>query len=221
MRISSTVAASMLLIGAMSAADACADLVAFDFSTSIFPTTGGTTDQDYGIEFTPISNLLVTTLLVWDSGGDDFATFDADVAIWDVGNPSTPVVAGAITTAGSPTQPSASSSLGIWRVADVPDTLLLSGVTYRLAADGFFGSDFGRGVGITPVLNGITLSSPNPGVESSPMSSFVAGPEYPNFAGIEIWASASFTYTAIPEPGAFWLVGLVAVGALVGYLVRS
>ncbi|MCA9257875.1 MAG: hypothetical protein KDA61_01690 [Planctomycetales bacterium] len=220
MHTSSNVAAILLIIGAMSAADARADLVAFDFSGSLHNVSGYATNQDFGFEFSPITDLRVTTLLVWDSGGDDFGTFDADVAIWDVANPSAPVVAGSITTAGSPTQPSASPSLGVWRVVDVPDTILTGGATYRLAADGFLDSDYGRATNLTLLLNGITLSSPNPGVQSLPESSWAPGPEYPNEVDPAIWATASFTYTAVPEPGAFWLVGLVCVGAKVGQFLR-
>lgn len=220
MRVSRTMAASVLLVVATSAVGARADLVAFDFTGSTQNVLGFTTDQDFGIEFTPVTNLVVTTLLVWDSGGDDFVSFDADVAIWDVANPGAPVVAGAIAAAGSPTVSSASASLGTWRVVDVPDTPLFSGVTYRLAADGFAGVDYGRATAITPLLNGITLSSPNPGVESAPASSWAPGIEYPNLASPFIWATASFTYTAVPEPGSFLVVGLVVVGALVGCLIR-
>lgn len=210
MHVSSRVAALTLLVIAVSVNDVRAGVLAFDFSTSAHNVIGYTSDQDFGFEFSPITDLLVDTLLIWDSGGDDFASFDADVAIWNVANPGTPVVAGAITTAGSPTRTSASSSLGTWRVVDVPDTLLMSGATYRLAADGFFGSDYGRTTSLTPLLNGITLSSPNPGVESSPSGSWVPGPEYPNSAGTSIWATASFTYTAytpaVPEPSSMLLM---------------
>ena len=72
MHTSSNVAAILLIIGAMSAADARADLVAFDFSGSLHNVSGYATNQDFGFEFSPITDLRVTTLLVWDSGGDDF-----------------------------------------------------------------------------------------------------------------------------------------------------
>jgi hypothetical protein len=173
-------------------------------------------DQDWGIEFVPTTDLMLTTLLIWDSGGNDFSTFDGDVAIWDVSNPSTPVVAGAITAPGAPTLPSASLHLGVWRVADVPDTLLMSGQTYRLAADGFRDGDVGRLIGVTPVLNGITLTA-NPGVETVSGSPYLLGPEYPNAAGAnQIYVTSSFTYTAVPEPGSVWLVGLFTVPTCCG-----
>lgn len=128
MRGRSYVVAILVLGCALSTNKVRADLVAFDFSNSTsnglsgYPGDPNPQHQDWGIEFTPMMDLMVTTLLIWDSGGDDFATLDGDVAIWDVSNQSTPIVSGAITS--------------------------------------------------------------------------------------------SFTYTAVPEPGAFWLVGLIAATSL-------
>jgi hypothetical protein len=212
MRVPTYLAARVALIVALSVTVVRADIVAFDFSAAGGgPVIGTTTDEDFGIEFTPLSNIIVTTLLIWDISSNDFATFDGDVAIWNVAAPSVPVVAGAITAAGSSTEASASSS-GIWRVADVPDTLLLSGVTYRLAADGF---DLdGAFPAVTPVLNGIALTTTTSHFESD---SDTAGPDYPDLAIMSSFApvgSASFTYVAIPEPRALLLLGMVAVGAV-------
>lgn len=213
-----------------------ADELAFDLSSVAFLTASGDfAGQDNGFEFTPNFDLIVTNLLVWDAyktgspvpannNEDDFATFDADVSIWDVNAPATPLVTGAITAAGSPIIESAYAGDGKWRVVDVPDTLLTANTVYRIAADGFDFPDV-MNFDVTTILNGITLTTTSEIFYSSDAGSPAAnaGPNYPNIVqttnSFAVMATASFTYVpVVPEPASAGL--LAAAVGLAGPLVR-
>lgn len=221
------VAALVALAILLSGAAARADLVAFDFSA--VGTLAGTTssNNDYGFEFTPTTDITVTSLLMWDSFGNDFNTFDGDVAIWSVAAPSAPIVSGAITAAGSPTLASASG--GTWRVVDVPDTLLLAGMSYRIAGDGIDGLHDTFAAGVTPVPNSdITVTGyyykPAGGpFVFPPIPPSTPGPDFPtdlihnaNPPTPAVWpvGSVSFTYTVVPEPASLSLLALGCVAML-------
>jgi hypothetical protein len=158
--------------------------------------------------------------LIFDEGANDFGTLDGDVAVWNVAAPATPVVSGAISAAGAPIVTSASAA-GDWREVDVADTLLLSGVTYRIAADGIGTADFGR-TDVTPILNGITLTTTASYFQSATAT---AGPDYPAtsvpnaIAPIGI-ASFTFEIAAIPEASAWMLAGVPCLALAATALFR-
>jgi hypothetical protein len=213
MRLALLAAAMAAVISAGSTSTARADVVAFDF-TAATGFINASASSDLGFEFIPTTDLLVTTLLMWDYLSNDFGTFDGDVAIWKVGspNPTTPVVSGAITAAGSPTVASAFSG-GTWRAVDVPDTKIFAGVTYRIAGDGFLSPDLFH-THVTPVLNGIALTTTTAYFGASGATAAANYPGSTVNSALAPLGLVSFTYaTAVPEAGSLLLVGLVAAGA--------
>lgn len=226
-RLLATVGSCLAAISATPIAHA--DQLAFDFSTVAFLTASGDfLGQDYGFEFTPNVDLLLTNLLIWDAhktgspvpannNFDDFATFDGDVAIWNVSSPAAPLVSGSITAAGSPIIESAYTGPGQWRVVDVPDTLLTAGVVYRIAADGFDFPDV-MNFDVTTILSDITLTTTSAIFYSSDAGSPAAnaGPNYPNIVqqsqSFAVMAAASFTYVPVPEPSSLGLLAVTSAG---------
>lgn len=213
--------ATLLFVGSNSAR--AAEIVAFDMETSGTAMTGTVAVRDIGFEFVPTTDITVTSLLVWDHNGNDFGLLDADVAIWRVSSPGAPVVSGAIHAAGSPVVSTLLPGIHRWRAVDVPDTVLTAGTVYRIAGDGFGGSQDYFRPNVVPVLNGITVTGYYVGPwDYAPLPGQYAGVDFPNelvvgtAATFAPWGAVSFTI-AVPEPST---VGIAAVGA-VGLLRRS
>jgi hypothetical protein len=172
---------------------------------------------DRGYQFVPTKDIIVTQLLVWDYLGNDFQTFNADVAIWDVANPGSPLVSGSITAAGAPIEPTQLPGTSLWRSIDVPDTQLTAGTVYRIAGDGFGGSADYYPAKVTMALDsilyqgtyrgqfGVQLSEPAP----------TPGVDYPYIVDNSpaTYPIAPVSFMFVPEPSSGLLMAL-AFGAL-------
>ncbi len=189
----------------------CQASVAYDWSLPGVTHGATVQGQDVGYEFTVLNDVDVASLMVWDEGGDDFITGDADVTIWNASNQS--VVVTALVGQGERVVPSAPGS-GVWRAVDIAPTTLTAGKVYRIAADGFgTGDDLWAqntdGFG--------SLIDPNISIASTTdiyyAGSFGNGPDYPATVGNNfqaIYGAASFEI--VPEPTTAALAGFGLAG---------
>ncbi|MEK6238177.1 MAG: hypothetical protein N2C14_25975, partial [Planctomycetales bacterium] len=155
----------------------------------------------------------------WDLGGDDFSSFNTDVAIWNVASPGAPIASASLASPGSSTVASASAS-GTWRSAPITPVVLPAGNTYRIAGDGFeSGGDLwmndldSHGLSVSPLIS-LTDAS-----QFFRASTSLSGVDFPDELFISpsdaLIGNVSFEATPVPEPASFALA-LLAAGLGIG-----